>query len=287
MSAVKGIKRTFKQKIYFGICRMLMIIWSAAVLFPLIWTIYSSLKDNKGFYANPWALPTKLHFENYYNAWIMSNVSKYFLNSMILLVIPLFLSTLMAALTAYVVAKFQVKWKKSLVIFYTVPLFIPQMIVLVPQYFLARDLHMTNSIPGLIVFYSILPTTFAALQLTAFFKRISNSLSEAAKMDGCTEFGIFFKIMLPLVKPGLATVGIVSGFTLWNEYVMALTFLSDEKKFTVPIGIANLSAAQQYRTDFGALFAGLTIALVPMIVLYVIFQRYLLDNTSHSGAIKG
>jgi N-acetylglucosamine transport system permease protein len=271
----------------FHASRVVLVIWSLMILLPLFWLLYSSLKDNKAFYANPWALPAVLHWENYYNAWVQSNVSRYFLNSLVVVVVPLVFSMLMSSMMAYTIAKFQLKLKGELLLLITVPLFIPGMIFMVPQFFLAARLHLTNSLWGLMVFYSLGNVPFSALQLVAFFRSLPDSLPEAARLDGCNEFGIFYKVIMPLTKPGLSIVAILTIMGLWNEYGLALIFLADERKYTVPIGIAQLAAQQQYRTDFGALFAGLVLAMVPILVIYCLFQRSLLDGTAHAGAVKG
>jgi N-acetylglucosamine transport system permease protein len=267
--------------------RIVLVLWSLMILLPLFWLLYSSLKDNKAFYANPWALPAVPHWENYYNAWVQSNVSRYFLNSVIVVVVPLFFSMLMSSMLAYTIAKFPLKLKGEILLLITVPLFIPGMIFMVPQFFLAARLHLTNSLWGLMIFYSLGNVPFSALQLVGFFKSLPDSLPEAARLDGCNEFGIFYKVIMPLTRPGLSLVAVLTIMGLWNEYGLALIFLADEKKYTVPIGIAQLAAQQQYRTDFGALFSGLVIAMVPILVIYCLFQRSLLDGTAHAGAVKG
>ena len=287
-SGVVGVSRVkATERVAFYGCRLFMLIWSVMVIFPLLWGVYSSFKNNREFYANPWALPSKLHFENYYNAWVVSHMANYFLNSLIMVVFPLLLSLFMASTTAYIIAKYNFWGRQALEYIYISSMMIPVILTLIPLFFLAQALHMANSIIGLIVIYAVTVVPFSVCLLIGFFKTIPDSLAEAATMDGCSDYSIFFRIILPLSKNGLITVGIINAMSFWNEYIIALTFLTDEKKYTVPIGISFLSASMEYRTDFGALFAGLVIAMIPIVSLYVIFQRQLQEGMSAGTSIKG
>ncbi|QTH42526.1 carbohydrate ABC transporter permease [Cohnella sp. LGH] len=266
--------------------RLLLLIWSVMVIFPLFWALYSSLKDNKAFYADPWAWPDQYHFENFHNAWVSSHIANYFLNSTIVVVAALFLSLLMGAMTAYALARFRFRGNQLVLAVYLSSMMIPAILTLIPLYFVAKSLHLTNNLGGLIVVYAVGAVPFTVFLLIGFFKSIPAALVEAATIDGCSNYAAFYKIMLPLAKPGLITVSIVNVISFWNEYIVALTFIGDERFYTVPIGISFLSASMQYRTDFGALFAGLIISMVPVVLAYILFQRQLQDGMAGS-AVKG
>ncbi len=271
-----------------NIMRLLLWIWTVAVLFPLIWTMYSSLKDNKAFYANVWALPKVLHFENYYNAWVTSHFANYFINSLIVVGCSLIISLTVSSMAAYVLSKFKFFGSKFLLLFFLAGTMVPSMVSFIPLFFFAQNtLHITGKLSGLIIVYSFTSLSFSIFLIYGFMKKIPEALTEAATIDGCSYYSAFFKIILPLSKPGLIIAGIMSGMGYWNEYVVALTFLNDEKMYTVPVGISNLSGQMQYRTDFGALFAGLIIGMTPVLILYILFQKQLQDGMSVGSGIKG
>lgn len=271
-----------------NIMRLLLWVWSVAVLFPLIWTLYSSFKDNKAFYANVWALPKVLHFENYYNAWVTSHFANYFLNSLIVVGASLAISLTVSSMAAYVLSKYKFFGSKFLLLFFLAGTMVPAMVSFIPLFFFAQNtLHITGKLSGLVIVYSFTSLSFAIFLIYGFMKKIPEALTEAATIDGCSYYSSFFKVVLPLSKPGLIIAGIMNGMNFWNEYVVAITFLNDEKMYTVPVGISNLSGQMQYRTDFGALFAGLIIGMVPMLVLYIIFQRQLQDGMAVGSGVKG
>jgi N-acetylglucosamine transport system permease protein len=267
--------------------RLVLLLWSAVVILPVIWIIYSSLKTNAEFYANPWALPKELMFINYYNAWVASHISTYFLNSAIVVAGTLILHLTLSSTTAYALSKYNLRFLKYIEKIYIAAMMIPTALILVPLYFQSLKLGMLNNIPAIILLYVVGGVPFSAFLLGGFFKGVHNSLSEAAVMDGYSEFGVFFKIMLPMVKPGIFIVALLNVMSTWNEYPMAITFLTEESKLTVPVGIQYLVGAMQYRTDFGALFAGLNIAMIPIIIVYAFFQKPLQEGIAMNSGIKG
>lgn len=194
---------------------------------------------------------------------------------------------LLSSTTAFVLAKYRFPGRGFLENIYVACTGVPMVLVLVPLFFLCNTLHLTNNLWGLILVYPVLYLPFSIFLLMGFFKGVPNSLLEAAMIDGASEYGIFFRVTLPLVKSGLLIVTIVNVMNYWNEYTFALTFLSDETKFTLSIGINYLSSAMQYRTDFGALFAGLVISMIPVLVLYAIFNKQLQEGMAVNSAVKG
>jgi N-acetylglucosamine transport system permease protein len=164
---------------------------------------------------------------------------------------------------------------------------VPSIVSLVPLYFFASTLHLTEKLFGLVLIYAFTSIPFTVFLLIGFMKKIPDALSEAATIDGCSYYKIFFKIIMPLSKPGLVIAGILNVLNFWNEYIMAVTFVTNPKKYTVPVGISMLAGSMQYRTDYGALFAGLVIGMLPMIVVYSIFQKQLQEGMAAGSGIKG
>ena len=270
-----------------NISRILLLCWTITVVYPLVWTMYSSLKDNKAFYKNPLGLPEVLHFENYVNAWVTANFGIYFFNSLLVVTGALVLSLLVSSMAAYVLAKFSFFGSILLLLFFLSGTMVPTIVTFVPLYFFSQSLHLTEKLSGLIIIYAFTYIPFAIFLIHGFVKKIPMAFSEAATIDGCSYYATFFKVILPLSKPGLIIAGIINTITFWNEYVLALIFITDPKKYTVPLGISNLSGTMQYRTDFGALFAGLVIGMIPMIIIYIIFQKQLQEGMASGSGIKG
>ena len=273
-----------------SVIRLSLLLWSLAVLYPIIWTFLTSLKDNKHvMQGKPWDLPTIFRFENYTEVWNRAHFGDYFFNSVVVTVGSIFISLVLAATTAYILARFTFKARGFLYFIYVASMMIPTTLGLIPLFFLLSDLHLSNSLFGLILVYSvgtigILP--FAIFFLVGFYKTLPKELEEAATIDGCSYYGTFFRIMLPLSKPGLITVGIMNALTVWNEYIMATVIINDPKKYTVPVGIAIMQAEMQYRTEWGPLFAGLAISMVPVIIMYMLYQRQITGGLT-TGALKG
>lgn len=266
--------------------RLALIVWGVIVTFPVIWVLYSSLKDNRAFYQEPWALPDVLHFENYYNAWVTSEFGSYFLNSALVVAAAVLLSLLMAATTAYVFAKYKMRGLRTVENIYVTLMMIPQVLILIPLFFRLNAVHLIDRLWVLILLYAVQAVPFAVFLLVGFIRRIHGSFLEAAAIDGCSEFQVFFKIVLPMIKPGLFIAAIVNFMSIWNEYILAITLIKSESKFTIPVGLRNLTVSMQYGVDFGALFAGLVIAMVPVLILYGIFQKQLQEGMASSSGVK-
>lgn len=270
--------------------RFFLILWSLVVLYPVLWTFLTSLKDNQQvMLGKPWDFPSIFRFENYTNVWSRANFGDYFLNSIIVTVASTLLSLIMAATTAYILARFTFKSRGLFYFVYVASMMIPTTLGLIPLFFLLGDINLSNSLVGLTLVYSvgtigILP--FGIFFLVGFFKALPRELEEAATIDGSSLYGVFFKIMLPLSKPGLITVGIMNALTVWNEYIMATVLINDPAKYTIPVGIAIMQGEMQYRTEWGPLFAGLSISMIPVIVMYVLYQRQITGGLT-AGALKG
>ena len=174
-----------------GIVRILLILWSLTIVFPLLWVFYTSFKTNKEFYANVWALPENWRVENYEFAWNTANFAAYFKNSLFTVVVTLVLTLLMTTTTAYILAKFKYRWLGVVRGFYTVVLAIPGVLILVPQYFMFLRMHMTDSLWALAMLYALNSVPFTVFMQMGFMRSINDSLLEAASLDGASQFQTF------------------------------------------------------------------------------------------------
>jgi len=272
------------------VVRLLLLLWTLIVLYPVFWTFVTSLKNNQQvMLGKPWDFPSVLHFENYADVWNRAHFGSYFMNSILVTAGSTILSLALASMTAYVLARYSFKGRGILYFIYVASMMIPTTLGLIPLFFLLSDMHLSNSLFGLTLVYSvgtigILP--LGIFFLVGFYKTLPKELEEAATIDGCSFSGIFFRIMLPLSSPGLVTVGIMNALTVWNEYIMATVLINDPVKYTIPVGIAVMQGEMQYRTEWGPLFAGLSISMIPVIVMYVIYQRQITGGLT-AGALKG
>ncbi len=275
------------------IIRIFFLFWAVLVAFPVIWTLYTSLKSDQEFFANPFALPTVPQWDNFVDAWNEGNFGAYFFNTILTVLLTLAICLAAVSTTAYAIAKFRGRGIRVLEKFYMIAMMIPSVLTLVPLYYMSEEITMNVGLPltdnliSLSVMYAITGMPFYVFMLTGFMRGINNSLLEAAELDGASQFSIFFKIILPLVKPSLFVVGLLSVMGTWNEYMTALTFLHDESNYTIAIGLSYLTNAGTYDVDYGRLFAGLAIALVPILVMYAIFQKQLQNGIASNEGVKG
>lgn len=266
--------------------RLFLIACTLAVLLPLMWVLFSSVKQGADILGHPFGLPGDLQWSNYGKAWGEAGIGRSFVNSLIVTVVTLAILVPVGAMAAYVLAKYAFRGAKTIAVTFLGGMMFPHFLVVVPLFLMLRDLKMLDTLHGLVIVYVAYSLSFTIFVLTGFFQTLPDELGEAAQLDGCTHAGTFWKVMLPLARPGLLVVGIFNAIGLWNEYGLALVLLPSEKNHTLPLGIANLTMTQQYQADWGALFAGLVIVMFPVLVVYWIFRDRIHD-TMLAGAVKG
>ena len=288
---VKNRKNRVEEKsltITRNVVRIFLIIWSILIVFPILWAVLSSLKTNLEFGTNAWKLPEKLQWVNYKEAWEGANFSKYFLNSLILSAGTVALSIIMTTTSAYVVGKFVHPVVKSIEVFYSIFMMVPQMLLLIPLLQMCKKLNMTKSnvvLFTLMITNALQGVPFYVFLLTPFMRSINNSILEAAEIDGANQFQSFITLVLPMIVPAIFMVGLLSFVGIWNEYVMSITFIKDPTKYTLSAGINELmndaKAGQTLK------FAALIIAMLPILIIYAIFQKPLQNGLSSSDGVKG
>ncbi|MFC5652273.1 carbohydrate ABC transporter permease [Paenibacillus solisilvae] len=268
--------------------RGILFVWAIAVTYPLFWTVSTSLKSTQQFNMDdPWSLPKwPLQLVNFADAWNKSHFGDYFLNSVIVVVAAVILSLLMSATTSFMIARHPFRGSKLLFVFYISTMMVPTILSLIPLFFTLSSVGLTDSLTGLTLVYAVMQVPFGIFVLTGFFKALPRELEEAATIDGCGLFSSFFVILLPLARSGLVTVGIMNALTYWNEYVISLILISSPGKYTVSLGLAFLQGEMQYSVDWGILFAGLVISVIPVFLVYILFQKYITEGLI-SGALKG
>ncbi|SHE48243.1 carbohydrate ABC transporter permease [Clostridium fallax] len=279
---VKKNRDSFKT----WILRMIMLFFTLIVAVPLIWNISSSLKTSKEFLKNPWALPNSFFVENYLNAITKANMGEYFLNSIYVTVLGLIILVALAVPSAYALARHKFFGKKIIKTVYMAGLFIQSVYIIVPLFLIMNGLKLTDNLTALALVYAVLSLPFSIYILISFMKTLPKDYEEAAYIDGCSNFQMLFKIIVPLAKPGIITVIIFNFMGYWNEYALATTLIFSEKKRTLSVGLQYLMEQQKFATDWGAMFAGLVIVMVPTIIIYCLVHKKLTEGVS-IGGVKG
>lgn len=271
-----------------NIVKVFLIIWTVLIIFPLLWAFVSSLKTNLEFSMNAWTLPEKLQWANYKKAWEGASFSKYFLNSLFLSAGTVVLSIIMTATSAYVVGKFIHPVVKSIEVFYSIFMMVPQVLLLIPLYQMCKRMNLTKDnvvLFTLMITNALQGVPFYVFLLTPFMRSINNSILEAAEIDGANQFQAFIRLIVPMIVPAIFMVGLLSFVGIWNEYVMSITFIKDQSKYTLSKGINELMNDRS--AGYTLKFAALIIAMLPILIVYAIFQKPLQNGLSSSDGVKG
>ncbi len=232
----------------------------------------------------PVLVPREPTLVNYTDAWTSNGFGRYFLNSAIVSVAHVFSVLSLGSMMAYAFARFTFPGKRVLFSAMLATLMIPGMMLIIPQFLVARDLNLMDSRLGLVVFYVATQLAFITFLLRGFFESVPRELEEAMYVDGAGSWRIYWNLMLPLARPALATAGIFAFLFAWDEFAWALTIINDPDLRTLPIAIALFQG--QHATAWGLVFAASIIAVVPVLVVFVIFQRYFVSGLQ-AGALKG
>ncbi|WP_427892440.1 carbohydrate ABC transporter permease [Kribbella sp. GL6] len=262
-----------------------LIIWSLLVVLPLVWTLISSFKSTQEVLGNPLSLPSKLRFSNYANAWTTAGIGRYFLNTVVVVGCALVLVMVLGAMCAYVLARFTFPGNRLIYYAMLAGLTFPVFLAIVPLFFVLKNLSLLNTLPGLIITYVAFALPFTVFFLHSFFKQLPGEVYEAAQIDGAGEWRSFFSVMLPMARPGMASVAIFNFLGLWNQFLLPVALNTDSNNYVLSQGMASFASQAGYAVDFGALFAAVVITVAPVLVVYIIFQRQL-QASATAGGVK-
>jgi len=262
-----------------------LILGAAIMIVPFLYLFATSFKPQLYlFEIPPQFIPKHPTLSNYQDAWTSNSFGHYFANSVFVSLVSTGLAVILAAMMAYAFARFKFHGQNIMFWMLLVGLMVPGMMLLIPQYLLANELHLIDSLLGLIIFYVATNLAFNTFLLRGFFEEIPWELEEAMIMDGAGSFRRFFRLILPLSRPALATVSIFTFLAAWDEYVWALTIINDPSKRTLPIAISIFQG--QHLTNWGLVFAASTITIIPVIVVFAIFQKQFVRGLT-ADALKG
>ena len=266
---------------------IVVVLITIVMFFPLYWMIATSLKSaEESQLIIPTMYPHEFHPENYVNAWTASNISGFFMNSLLYSIVTMVCVILISAPAAYVLSRFTFLGNRPIKSSFIIAMSIPQVMVVLPLFSLATATHLTGSRIVLILLYIGMQVPYTTTFLMTFFQNLSRTYEEAAAIDGCSPMMTFWKIMFPLAQPGIITVGIFNFMNIWNEYFISLIFASSADTMPVGPGLKSVLTSMQYTGDWGGLFAAVVIVFLPTLVLYIFLSEKIISGVT-GGGIKG
>ena len=278
--AIRRTKSTGGDKVVGTISHVVLAIWSIIVILPLLWTLLSSFKTSKEVLASPFGLPANWNFDNYVTAWVNNNFGGMFLNTVIVVGFSLVFVMVLGAMCAYVLARFSIPGSRVIYYLMLAGLTFPVFLAIVPLFFVLQGIGLLGTLPGLILTYVAFALPFTVFFLYSFFQALPDEIQEAAYVDGASEWRTFFQVMLPMAKPGLAAVAILNFLGLWNQFLLPVALNPNTDQYVLSQGMAAFASSAGYRVDFGGLFAAVVITIVPVLIVYVFFQRQLQGSVS-------
>lgn len=281
---MEKIKNKEKLKISKVLIYCFLIILALIYLLPLVWVFSVSFKTNAEIFTSPFSIPQALNFENYEVAWNAGKLGIATLNSAIVCVVTLALSMIIGSMASFAIGRMRWKFSGAVMTYFMIGMMIPVHCVLIPLFTKFAKVGLSNNLWGLILPYLTFSLPVTIFIMTGFFQGMPNELFESACIDGCSIYQIFIKIALPLSKTGLFVTGLMTFVNNWNELLLAMVFISDDAKKTLPVSLSKFVGP--YNTNYSQMFAAIILAIVPTIVVYCIFSNQIVDGLT-AGAVKG
>lgn len=274
-----------------------LILLAVVIIVPVFWVFMASVKENVEFYRTPWALPEGFYWQNFVDAWQKADMGSYMLNSVIVTALALFLLIVIALPASYVLSRFRFKSRALWNTLFMAGLFINVNYIVVPIFLMLSDADtflrkiggdgvFLNNIFVLAVVYAATALPFTIYLLSGYFKTVPRDYEEAAYVDGAGYFRTMVQIIIPMAKPSIITVILFNFLSFWNEYIISMTLLTKPELKTLPVGLMNLMAAQKSAVQYGQMYAGLVIVMLPTLILYMCVQKQLTKGMT-VGGLKG
>lgn len=276
--------RRKKVKISLAIIYFLLILLVVVYIAPLLWVVISSFKTNAELFDSPFGLAKVMQWDNYKVALSRANLGIATLNSVFVCVLSLLFSLFFGAMAAYALGRLRWKWADSVMLYFMLGMMIPIHCVLIPLFKQFADIGLTDSLIGLVIPYVTFGLPMTIFILTGFFKGMPGDIFESACIDGCSVYTCFIKIALPLAKTGLFVTGLMTFVANWNELLMAMVFISDVKKKTLPVSLR--AFVGPYAVNYTQMFAAIIISILPAILVYCAFSNQIVEGLTQ-GAVKG
>lgn len=262
---------------------VILVVYSAFAIGPILVTLFASFKSEPSFFSSPASFPTHPYFSNYSEAWNEGDLLVAFGNSVLVTLSSVLVSGLTGAMAAYAVVRLRARGGAAIQSYFLSGFVVPGVVVLIPLFVLVHDLRLVGTIGSIILPYCALTIPLSFLVFVNFFRTVPFEISEAAQLDGCSHFRTFWSIELPLVRPAIATVTILNGVFVWNDFLLPLVLETKSDLYTLPVAIESFFGT--YSTSYGLVFAAVILASAPMILLYVALNRLFVEGIT-AGAIK-
>ncbi|MER6827147.1 carbohydrate ABC transporter permease [Streptosporangium sp. NPDC000563] len=273
--------------IFGALSHVALLVWAILIVGPILWTFLSSFKTNTEIFGDAITLPATFGWDAWGRAWEKAHIGQYMLNTVFVVACSTAGTMLLGSMAAYVLARYTFPGNRFIYFLFVSGMTFPVFLALVPLFFVVRNLGLIDTHFGLILVYIAYSLPFTVFFLSAFFKTLPTSVAEAAMMDGCSHTRTFFQIMVPMARPGLISITIFNILGQWNQYLLPIVLLSGnvEDKWLITQGVANISTSAGYEADWPGLFAALSMAIIPVMIIYIIFQRQIQSGLT-SGAVK-
>jgi raffinose/stachyose/melibiose transport system permease protein len=250
---------------------------------PMVWMVLSSFKSNRDIFRTPFALPTSIDLSRWAEAWEVGNIGRYAINSTIVTAVSVTLILVLGAAAAYAFSRYRFRGRGLALGLFALGLLLPLQSYFIAQSKLFLQAGITDTLVALIVPYTAMGLPLATYLLKVYLDQLPDELFEAARIDGAGDGSMFRAVALPLLRPGLATVAIFSALASWNEFLLALLYIQNDDLKTIPTGL--LAFSSRYVTDYAMLFSALSIVTIPMIVIYIVFNRQIVEGIT-AGSVK-
>jgi raffinose/stachyose/melibiose transport system permease protein len=285
VAATEMNRYIFKNKFKSSIINIVIMGVALVQMFPLVWLLLFSLKDNSEIFGeNIIGLPRRFLWQNYANALSQGNVGRYLLNSIIVTGVTIILSGLLGVSASYAIARMRWKLRKPVLVIFLMGMMVPLHASLLPLFLILKNLNLYNTYWALILPYTAFALSMGIFVFVGFMQGLPRELEESALIDGCSIYRAFVSIILPLIRPAIATVSIFTYLSAWNELMFAIQFISKQKYKTLTVGI--MAMVGQYSTNWGPVGAGLMIATAPTLIIYILMSKQV-QKSFITGAVKG
>lgn len=278
------------DKLYRIFIYIVLILFALSIIIPVGWVFLASLKENAEFYQNPWSLPAGLYFENFARAWREAHMGEYFLNSVIVTAMALGILLVVALPAAYVLARYRFGGRRLIRTLLMGGLFINVSYIVVPIFLMLVDAGNLIGSPiflnnrfVLALVYASTALPFTIYLLSSYFQTLPKEYEEAAYVDGSGYMQTMIRVMIPMARPSVITVILFNFLSFWNEYIIALTLMTRDQAKTLPVGLMNLMKAQNAAAQYGQMYAGLVMVMLPTLILYILVQKKLTQGMNVGG----
>ncbi|MDR2101375.1 MAG: carbohydrate ABC transporter permease [Treponema sp.] len=275
--------KRWDKNIVLALIHIFMGIYVLLIFYPLFNMIVSSLKTTREIFQSPFGLPEKLLFENYKVVWIDRGFGVYFKNSFVVTAIAMVIVILLGSMASYGVSRYKYKLRTWIYMLFLSGIMLPLKVAIIPLFLIVKNLALMDTHLSIIMIFIAMGLPSTVFILSGFMKTIPIDLEYAARIDGCNDWGIYRRIVMPVTQSAIALVTIYNAVPIWNDFFFPLVFIQSNRLKTLPVGLSTFFG--QYSTNWSLLFAGLSIAILPMLILYVFMSKYFIRGMT-AGAIK-